>query len=218
MENEIQEKLRAFAVLLNQQPDSAWIEATPDGKAKTLNISFVETNLDTIFNACWGTKNFVTRNVANEIVGELEFYFYHPVLEREFTRVGAAAIQITVDALSKEQKDNMSKQQINLHALNPENKKSNALDLGYSKLKAECLKNACLSLGKLFGRDLNRKRVSAPVPKLMQATDGLVNQLCEAVKKGDLTALDRAKFKGIVFDELQEVVINEALMAIKQLS
>jgi hypothetical protein len=214
MENEIQEKLRAFAVLLNQQPDPAWIEATPDGKAKTLNISFVETNLDTIFNACWGTKNFVTRNVANEIVGELEFYFYHPVLEREFTRVGAAAIQIMVDRAP----DGIVGQEKNAWANSPLNKKPNALDLGYGKLKSECLKNACLSLGKLFGRDLNRKRVSAPVPKLMQATDGLVNQLCEAVKKGDLTALDRAKFKGIVFDELQEVVINEALMAIKQLA
>ncbi len=212
------EALRAFALKLNSEPDPSWIEATPDGKAKTLNISFVETNLDTIFECCWGTRNFVTKTIANEVVGELEFYFLHPILNREFTRVGAAAIQITVDALSKEVKDRMTKQQINLHALNPENKKSNALDLGYGKLKAECLKNATQSLGKLFGRDLNRKRVSKPVPKLLQATDGLVNQIKEAISKGDLTAAERAKRNGIVFDELQEVVINEALTSIKQLA
>ena len=31
------------------------------------------------------------------------------------------------------------------------------MDLAFGKLKAECLKNAALSLGKVFGRDLNRK-------------------------------------------------------------
>jgi hypothetical protein len=45
----------------------------------------------------------------------------------------------------------------NRWALNPDNKKANAMDLAFGKLKAECLKNAALSLGKVFGRDLNRK-------------------------------------------------------------
>lgn len=30
--------------------------------------------------------------------------------------------------------------------------------MGFPKLKAECLKNAAQSLGKIFGRDLNRKQ------------------------------------------------------------
>ena len=42
-------------------------------------------------------------------------------------------------------------------ALNADNKKPNALDLAFPKLKTECIKNAALSLGKLFGRDLSRK-------------------------------------------------------------
>jgi hypothetical protein len=44
----------------------------------------------------------------------------------------------------------------NRWALNPDNKKANAMDLAFGKLKAECLKNAALSLGKVFGRDVNR--------------------------------------------------------------
>jgi len=44
----------------------------------------------------------------------------------------------------------------NRWALNPDNKKANAMDLAFGKLKAECLKNAALSLGKVFGRDINR--------------------------------------------------------------
>jgi hypothetical protein len=29
--------------------------------------------------------------------------------------------------------------------------------MGFPNLKSECIKNACKSLGKIFGRDLNRK-------------------------------------------------------------
>lgn len=205
------EALRAFALLLNSEPDPSWIEATPDGKAKTINISYQETNLDTVFNACWGTRNFTTKLIANEVVGEIELFFIHPVLGIEFTRVGAAAITVTVDALTKEQKDVMTKQQINLHALNPENKKSNALDMAYPKLKAECLVNAAKGLGKLFGRDLNRKRVSKSVPKLLQATDGLVKQLETALINGDLTAVERAKRNGIVFEDMQLTYLDSVV-------
>lgn len=208
------EALRAFALKLNTEPDPSWIEPTPDGKAKTINISFIETNLDTVFEACWGTRNFTTKLIANEVVGEIELFYIHPVLGIEFTRVGAASIQIMVDRAP----DGYTGQEKNAWSLNPLNKKPNALDMAYPKLKAECLKNAAVGLGKMFGRDLNRKRVSKPVPKLMQATDGLVKQITEAISKGDLTAGERAKRSGIVFDELQEVVINEALTSIKQLA
>jgi hypothetical protein len=53
--------------------------------------------------------------------------------------------------------DNVFGSDRNRWALNPDNKKANAMDLAFGKLKAECLKNAALSLGKVFGRDLNRK-------------------------------------------------------------
>lgn len=207
------DKLRAFIVTLNKEPDPSWLDKTPDGKAKTINISFVETNLDNVFHGCWGTRNFNTKVITNEVVGELELYYWHPVLEREFTRVGAAAIQIMVDRAP----ENVTGQEKNAWANNPLNKKPNALDMAYPKLKVECLKNAAQGLGKLFGRDINRKRVSQPVPVLKQATDGLVEQVLKMIDAGDLGAPDRALFSGFVFDEMQEVVINERLTLKKQL-
>ncbi len=213
MENQTEE-LRAFTLKLNSDPDPSWIEKTPDGKANTINISFIETNLDSVFECCWGTRNFTTKLIANEVVGELELFFIHPVLGREFTRVGAASIQIMVDRVP----DGYSGQEKNAWSLNPMNKKPNALDMAYPKLKAECLKNAAIGLGKMFGRDLNRKRISKPVPKLLQATDGLVKQIETALIGGDLTAVERAKRNGIVFEDMQLTYLDSVVENRKQLA
>jgi hypothetical protein len=62
------------------------------------------------------------------------------------------------NALSDEQKKKMSRQEINAWAVSIDNKKPGALaNGGFAKLKAECFKNACLSLGRYFGRDVNRE-------------------------------------------------------------
>jgi hypothetical protein len=52
----------------------------------------------------------------------------------------------------------MSRQEINAWAVSVDNKKPGALSNGgFSKLKAECFKNAALGLGRYFGRDVNRE-------------------------------------------------------------
>jgi hypothetical protein len=60
-----------------------------------------------------------------------------------------------VDAIPQEIKQDREKAK--QWQLDAQNKKANALDMGFPKLKAECLKNASQSLGKVFGRDINRK-------------------------------------------------------------
>jgi len=76
----------------------------------------------------------------------------HPISGYEIRRVGAASVIIMVDRVP----DGVTGTERNRWALNPDNKKANAMDLAFGKLKAECLKNAALSLGKVFGRDVNR--------------------------------------------------------------
>jgi hypothetical protein len=53
--------------------------------------------------------------------------------------------------------DELKGKEKNLWALDINNKKPSALDMAYPKLKGEAIKNAAKSLGKIFGRDLNRK-------------------------------------------------------------
>lgn len=148
-------KLQKFQALLNKEPDLSAIDKTYDGKAKTVTISHIEMTLDEVFFGQWSTVNFKWSGIANEVQGSLELVLVHPISGREIRRTGAASIVITVDEVPESVKKNP--QEKNRWALNTDNKKPNAMDLAHPKLKAECTKNAAQSLGKLFGRDLNRK-------------------------------------------------------------
>lgn len=157
-------QMQNFTKILNTAPSDG-IDNTSDGKAYTINISHVEMTLDELFFGAWSTENFKWSVIQNEIVGSLDLIVIHPSSGMTIKRTGAASIQIMVDAMPEEYKDKPSdtkeqrsaKRKLrNEWALNVSNKKSSALDMGFPKLKAECFKNAAQSLGKLFGRDLNR--------------------------------------------------------------
>lgn len=148
---EFREKMQNFINKLNLEPNPSEIDKTPDGKANSIPISFIEMTLDEYFFGLWDTENFKWAVIANEVVGSIDLTVLNPVTGTKIKRVGAAAIQIMVD----KRPDNVSPSQ---WANDPMNKKPNALDMGFPKLKAECTKNAAQSLGKLFGRDINRKK------------------------------------------------------------
>lgn len=144
-----------FINKINKKDPTDGIEKTPDGKASTLVISHVEMTLDEYFFGLWSTENFKWSVIQNEVVGSLDLVVCHPVNGMMIRRTGAASIVIMVERMPDNIKtDAKAKTQ---WALDVSNKKSAALDMGFPKLKAECLKNAAQSLGKIFGRDLNRK-------------------------------------------------------------
>lgn len=137
-------QLEAFIKMLNKEPNKNELGKTADGKASTIPISFIEMTLDETFKGLWSTENFTYQVFANEVVGSLELVAIHPVNGMQIRRTGAASIQIMVNK--------------GTNPLDINNKKSNALDMGFPRLKSECLKNAAQSLGKIFGRDLNRDK------------------------------------------------------------
>lgn len=197
-------QLQDFQAKLNKEPDVSELDRTPDGKAKTLPISFIEMTLDELFLGQWDTCNFTSKVVANEVCGELELVLLHPITGREIRRSGAAAIIIQVDKAP----DTISGQARNEWALNPSNKKSNALDLGYPKLKAECVKNAAQSLGKIFGRDLNRKKTDQYQPSINMLGDKAFQALLDRVEKGDARALALAESNFLMTDIQKEMLKN----------
>ena len=179
------EALQKFQQMLNATPDQLGIEKTPDGKAKTLVVSHVETTLDEMFFGHWRTENFKWERMANEVVGSLDLVVIHPITGYELRRTGAASIVIMVDKVpSAIAADPIQR---NRWALNADNKKPNALDLAFPKLKTECLKNAALSFGKLLGRDLNRNNVDMYKPfKLkgsLNASNKDVQYMLELIEK-----------------------------------
>lgn len=195
-------QLQNFIEKLNREPDAGELDRTPDGKAKTLPISFVEMTLDELFLGQWGTENFTSKVVANEVVGEIELWVIHPITGREIRRSGAAGIIIQVDKAPEE----IQGKERNQWALDILNKKSNALDLGYPKLKAECTKNAAQSLGKVFGRDLNRKKSDKFQAPIKPMSDGAFKALLERLEKGDFTALALAESNFLISDIQQDIL------------
>lgn len=151
--DKIRIQVQNFQEKLNREPDPREFQPTPDGKARTLPISFVEMTLDELYLGQWETTEPKYQQVFNEVIGTVELTVWHPITQRKITRAGWASVVIMQD------KD------ATIADFNQTNKK-NALDLSFPKLGAEALKNAAKSLGKIFGRDINRKEADVFKPAL----------------------------------------------------
>jgi hypothetical protein len=158
MANEIREdklNLQKFVKLTNKMPDQHEIMVNQHaGGTQYLPISYLEMGLDEIFFGLWETVNFKWERMGNEIVGSLDLRVFHPVANIWITRTGASATMIRLKKDSK--------------SYELENKITNALEMDFPHLKADCLRNAVQSLGKLFGRDLNRKFTDIYKPLIHQ--------------------------------------------------
>lgn len=154
-ETAFREKLDNFTARLSRVPQTNELQKTPDGKAFYLPIDFVETSLDELFFGLWETKSFEWKVIANEVTASITLRVLHPTAKVWIERVGTASIAIMVDKAPND----LAGQQKNQWALDIANKKPNALDMGLPKLKTDCIKNAALSLGNIFGRNLNRTHI-----------------------------------------------------------
>lgn len=202
------DSLQKFQGRLNAEPTLESVESTPDKKASTVVISHIEMTLDELFFGQWSTENFQWRAIANEVQGSLELVVIHPVTGMEIRRTGAASIVIMVDRVP----DGVTGIERNQWALNPSNKKANALDMAFPKLKAECLKNAAQSLGKVFGRDLNRKNKDVYKPYKITQKDVTVKVLPESTMKMIEAAIVRGEDEFEIrqaMDQLSELMTDE---------
>jgi len=151
-------KMQRFATIMNTDVEEMNLEPHPVVRnRKYLPISFMEMALDQLFFGLWETVNFKWVVISNEVTASMELRVYHPYHKLWITRTGASATAIMVDKIPDDIKKGMTQVQINEWALDQSHKKPSALEMGlFASLKAECFKNACLSLGRYFGRDVNR--------------------------------------------------------------
>ena len=204
------DSLQKFQTRLNSQPSELAVETTPDKKAQTVVISHIEMTLDELFFGQWRTENFKWSAITNEVQGALELVCIHPVTGFEIRRTGAASIIIMVDRVP----DGVEGTQRNQWALNPSNKKANALDMAFPKLKSECLKNAAQSLGKIFGRDLNRKNADKYQPYKLQVGElpqAVINKLEIGILNRDPQALEAVQSLESVMSPSQKTLLTELI-------
>lgn len=202
-------RLQAFAKLQNKEPEKEKLQEHPVAKgAFYLPISYIEMTLDELYFGLWKTENFRTQVIANELTGIIELSVFHPVIKQWITRTGTGATQIMVDKFPEEYPQQATKEQKeaynlrrNQWALNLDNKKPAALEMGgITALKADCVKNAALSLGKYFGRDVNRLHkdtyqpliggdYAASIKSLRAAIQALFDSLPDTPEKSDMIDL-----------------------------
>lgn len=197
MENQdLKLQLQDFMTRLNREPEVSELDTTADGKAKTLPISFVEMTLDEIYLGQWETSEPTYQQIFNEIVATLVLTVWNPITNRPMRRTGFASVVITQDKDAAISDFNTTK-------------KKNALDLTFPKLKAECVKNAAQSLGKVFGRDLNRKKKDVFQGAYKTLTDKGFKALLDRIEAGDMNAAALAK-SNFILDEMQLSILDGA--------
>jgi hypothetical protein len=112
------------------------------GGALYVPIGISEMKLDKLTGGLWSTKNESKQIVANELLVSIEVEYFHPVAKVWLTRLGVAAVPI--------------QQSRGASITDMDAKIKNALVKNYPAVKAQAFKNAVQSIGRTFGRDLNR--------------------------------------------------------------
>lgn len=189
-DNTLREKIQNFQKILHKEPPPDEIRVNKQANnSKYVPISFLEMKLDELFFGIWSTKNFQSKTVVNEEVGSIELWYFHPTAKTWLCRVGAGAVMI-------QQKKDSEITDIGA-------KIKNTMTKDYPHLKAECFRNACLSLGKAFGRDLNREFEDQYNPIIKESN---IDELGLALKK-IIKGLD--SYKGIDKDKLKAECITK---------
>ena len=137
-------QVELFNKMLNEAPEASEIQINKfAGNAKYLPISYVQMLLDEIFLGLWKTTDFKYSVVANELIGSITLHYFHPLAKVWLTREGSAAVMI--------------QQSAGAVITDISAKIKNTLGKDHPHLMASCTMSAARTIGKAFGRDLNRK-------------------------------------------------------------
>lgn len=133
-----------FQVLVNQEPKNEWLKVHPMTKGAYLPIERVEWLLTQIF-VRWKVEVKTIQTVANSVVVTVRLYYFNQ-MDKEWTwqdGIGAAPIQTDKGA----------------GAMDWNAVKSDAVMKAAPAAESYAVKDAAEKIGKLFGKDLNRKEV-----------------------------------------------------------
>jgi len=139
-----------FLQVVNQEPPKAFIKDHPMAKGvKYMPIDKVELMLTKMFQH-WNVEILREGQMLNSVFVTVRLHYRHPLSGKMTFQDGVGAMTIQVD-----KGENAS----NLGAI-----KSNAIMLGLPAAKSYAIKDAAENIGKVFGRDLNRKDTMAFTP------------------------------------------------------
>src|SRR5690606_7086139 len=133
-----------FQVLVNQEPKKEWLKQHPVTKEAYIPIERVEWLLTNIV-LQWRVEIKNSKMVSNSIVVTVRRHYFNHI-DNEWTwqdGIGAAPLQTDKGA----------------GAIEWDKIKTNAVQIGAPAAESYAFKDAAEKIGKLFGKDLNRKEV-----------------------------------------------------------
>ena len=137
--------LDEFNSLINQPPPAKWVKTNPyANNSKYLPIDKVEFLLRKIFK---DVDIEVLREsvMFNAVTVTVRIHYTHPVTGKRGFKDGVGASQIQV------KKGTSPADMANIN--------NNAVEMALPKAKSQAIKDACDTLGRIFGSDLNRKDI-----------------------------------------------------------
>lgn len=178
MDKDLFIEIEAFTQKLNVEPNKAWLQKTPDGKAEYIPIGILENQLRQDFAGLLQFELKSERRELNEFIVVATIKVFHPVIKQWMSYDGIGSIPIMQDAESTLDNFNSTK-------------KKNALGKNAPNAYAEAIKNAAKKIGKKYGADINRKFEDAYEPENTVAAtlDTLLPQMIQANNKTELVML-----------------------------
>lgn len=147
---ELKSKENDFQVLLNQDPPDAWVKTnTIAGNSRYIPIDKIEYLLTRLF-VKWWVEILDYRIIANSVSVHVRLFYVSPITGETLHQdgIGAAPLQTDKDA----------------GATDFNRIKSAAVQMALPSAKSYATKDAAENIGRLFGKDLNRKDLMAYEP------------------------------------------------------
>lgn len=187
-----------FLEIVNQNPPEAWLENHPLAKGvKYLPIERVEWMLDKMFQE-WHVEVLREGTIFNSIYCAVRLHYKHPLKDWTY-QDGVAAVPAKTDQGAAA--SDMSKI------------KSEAVMTGLPAAKSFAIKDAADHIGKVFGRDVNRKNNLEFIGSYtLSESEVLTDKIKNAKTEEDLNAVmaemsaeDKRAFASSVKHRLEEI-------------
>ena len=166
------EKMGELKNVLNQNPNKSWVKNHPFAQNVVyLPIDKVEAMLDMIFQQ-WKVEILSVSQLAQSICCTIRLHYLNPITKEWSFHDGVGAVPLKTDK--------------GFSASDLSHIKSDAVATGAPAAKSFAIKDAAEHLGKLFGRDLNRKDTIAYTNLYTTDEDGWKEELGNAESLDEL--------------------------------
>lgn len=183
-----------FLLLVNQEPPAAWVLPHPmNANLKYITIEKIELMLTRIFQHWYVEIIGPPQQLFNSVSVHVRLFYLHPITGQWLHQDGVGAVGIQTDKGAAAS---------NIAAI-----KQDAVMKALPAAESYAIKDASEKIGKLFGKDLNRKDTIAFSPSYIKE-DPEIKRVRKLI--GDCkTMADLIKYEKDVPPELKEVYSNK---------